>query len=133
MIQKGFDSQKYIQLQSERIRERITNFGGKLYLEFGGKLFDDYHAARVLPGFMPDIKIRMLMEMKDQAEIIIAINAGDIEKQKRRGDLGITYETDVIRLVDVFRSFGLYVGSIVLTQFAEQPSAQVFEKRMKAM
>jgi len=129
----GFDSQKYIRLQSERIRERIRHFGGKLYLEFGGKLFDDFHAARVLPGFLPDIKLRMLMEMRDQAEIIIAINAGDIEKQKRRGDLGITYETDVIRLVDVFREFGLYVGSIVLTQFSEQPSAQTFEKRMKSM
>ncbi|MBQ7486685.1 MAG: DUF1846 domain-containing protein [Clostridia bacterium] len=129
----GFDSQKYIRMQSERIRERITQFGGKLYLEFGGKLFDDFHAARVLPGFLPDIKIHMLLEMRDQAEIIIAINASDIEKQKRRGDLGITYETDVIRLVDVFREFGLYVGSIVLTQFAEQPSAQTFEKRMKNM
>lgn len=129
----GFDSQKYIRLQSEKIRERIRHFGGKLYLEFGGKLFDDFHAARVLPGFLPDIKLRMLMEMRDQAEIIIAINAGDIEKQKRRGDLGITYETDVIRLVDVFREFGLYVGSIVLTQFSGQPSARVFEKRMKHM
>ena len=108
----GFDSQKYIQLQSERIRERIAQFGGKLYLEFGGKLFDDYHASRVLPGFAPDNKLRMLMELKDQAEIVIAINANDIEKNKKRGDLDITYDVDVIRLVDVFRDFGLYVGRI---------------------
>ena len=129
----GVDSAKYIRLQSERIRERIAQFGGKLYLEFGGKLFDDYHAARVLPGFEPDNKIRMLLELKDQAEIVIAISAGDIEKNKRRGDLGITYDTDVMRLIDVFRGFGLYVGSIVLTQYADQPSAAVFEKRMTAL
>lgn len=129
----GFDSQKYIQLQSAKIRERIAQFGGKLYLEFGGKLFDDYHASRVLPGFEPDNKIRMLMELKDQAEIVIAINANDIEKNKKRGDLGITYDTDVIRLVDVFREFGLYVGSITLTQYAGQPSAEVFEARMKKL
>ena len=133
MKRVGFDSQKYIRLQSERIRERIAQFGGKLYLEFGGKLFDDYHASRVLPGFAPDNKIRMLMELRDQAEIVIAINAGDIEKNKRRGDLGITYDTDVMRLIDVFRGFGFYVGSIALTQFAGQPSAAVFEKRMKAL
>ena len=113
----GFDSQKYIQLQSTRIRERIDYFGGKLYLEFGGKLFDDYHASRVLPGFAPDNKIRMLLKLRDHAEIVIAINANDIEKNKVRGDLGITYDMDVIRLVDVFRDFGLYVGSIVMTQY----------------
>ncbi|MDY5349013.1 MAG: DUF1846 domain-containing protein, partial [Candidatus Ventricola sp.] len=129
----GFDSQKYIRLQSERIRERIAQFGGKLYLEFGGKLFDDYHASRVLPGFEPDNKIRMLLDLRDQAEIVIAINAGDIEKNKRRGDLGITYDTDVMRLIDIFRGFGLYVGSIALTQYAGQPSAVVFENRMKAL
>lgn len=129
----GFDSQKYIQLQSARIRERIEKFGGKLYLEFGGKLFDDYHASRVLPGFEPDNKIKMLIELKDQAEIVIAINANDIEKNKRRGDLGITYDTDVVRLIDIFREFGLYVGSIALTQYAEQPSAEIFENRMKAL
>ena len=129
----GFDSQKYIRLQSQHIRERIEQFGGKLYLEFGGKLFDDYHASRVLPGFEPDNKIKMLLELKDQAEIVIAISANDIEKNKRRGDLGITYDTDVMRLIDVFRGFGLYVGSIVLTKYAEQPSAVVFEKRMTAM
>ena len=130
MKKQGFDSQKYIQLQSQRIRERIAQFGGKLYLEFGGKLFDDYHASRVLPGFAPDNKIRMLLELKDQAEIVIAINAGDIEKSKLRGDLGITYETDVVRLIDVFRDFGLYVGSIALTQYTGQPSADLFTERM---
>ena len=115
MNQVGFDSEKYIRLQSEHIRERINQFGGKLYLEFGGKLFDDYHASRVLPGFAPDNKIKMLLALRDQAEIVIAINAGDIEKNKRRGDLGITYDTYVARLIDVFRGFGLYVGSIALT------------------
>ena len=129
----GFDSAKYIRLQSERIRERIDQFGGKLYLEFGGKLFDDYHASRVLPGFEPDNKIKMLLELKEQAEVVIAISAGDIEKNKRRGDLGITYDSDVMRLIDIFRGFGLYVGSIVLTQYAEQPSAVTFEKRMTAL
>lgn len=132
-MRTGFDSEKYIQLQSARIRERIAHFGGKLYLEFGGKLFDDLHASRVLPGFRPDNKIQMLSALKDQAEIVIAINANDIEKNKRRGDLGITYDTDVVRLIDVFRDFGLYVGSIALTQYAEQPSAEIFEKKMKAL
>ena len=133
MNQVGFDSEKYIRLQSEHIRERINQFGGKLYLEFGGKLFDDYHAARVLPGFAPDNKIKMLLALRDQAEIVIAINAGDIEKNKRRGDLGITYDKDVARLIDVFRGFGLYVGSIALTQYAGQPAADVFEKRIAAL
>ena len=129
----GFDSQKYIRLQSEKIRERIAQFGGKLYLEFGGKLFDDYHASRVLPGFAPDNKIRMLSELKDQAEIVIAINANDIEKNKRRGDLGITYDMDVIRLVDIFREFGLYVGSITLTQYTGQSAADAFIHRMNSL
>ncbi len=133
MRKPGFDSQKYIRLQSEHIRERIAKFGGKLYLEFGGKLFDDYHASRVLPGFEPDNKIKMLLQLKDQAEIVIAINANDIEKNKRRGDLGITYDTDVIRLVDIFREFGLYVGGIALTQYSGQPSAELFEKRMTTL
>ena len=133
MVKIGFDSQKYIQLQSAKIRERIAQFGGKLYLEFGGKLFDDYHASRVLPGFAPDNKIRMLMELKDQAEIVIAINANDIEKSKKRGDLNITYDVDVIRLVDIFREFGLYVGSICLTQYSGQPSAEIFEAKMKKL
>ncbi len=129
----GFDSQKYIALQSEKIRQRIESFGGKLYLEFGGKLFDDYHASRVLPGFQPDNKIRMLTELRDHAEIVIAINANDIEKNKVRGDLGITYDMDVIRLVDVFREFGLYVGSIVMTQYKGQPAADLFMERVQHM
>ena len=129
----GFDSQLYIHLQSSRIRERIESFGGKLYLEFGGKLFDDYHASRVLPGFAPDNKIRMLLELKDQAEIVIAINANDIEKSKVRGDLGITYDSDVIRLVDVFREFGLYVGSIAITQYTGQSAADAFRRRLEAL
>ncbi len=129
----GFDSQRYIQLQSARIRERIEYFGGKLYLEFGGKLFDDYHASRVLPGFAPDNKIRMLLELKDQAEIVIAINANDIEKNKLRGDLGITYDSDVIRLVDVFREFGLYVGGIAVTQYTGQSAADQFKRRLEGM
>ena len=105
-MKKGFDNAKYLQMQSQHIRERIAQFDNKLYLEFGGKLFDDYHASRVLPGFEPDNKIKMLLALKDQAEIVIAINANDIEKNKRRSDLGITYDTDVIRLIDIFRGFG---------------------------
>ena len=111
----GFDNEKYLKMQSDRIKERIGNFGGKLYLEFGGKLFDDYHASRVLPGFAPDSKIRMLSQIKEDVEIVVAINAGDIEKNKIRGDLGITYALDVLRLIDAFRGYGLYVGSVVLT------------------
>ena len=99
MYKQGFDNEKYIAMQSEHIRERIDQFGGKLYLEFGGKLFDDYHAARVLPGFAPDSKIRMLIQLKEQAEVVIAINANDIEKNKVRGDLGITYDLDTLRLI----------------------------------
>ena len=129
----GFDNAKYLQMQSQHIRERIAQFDNKLYLEFGGKLFDDYHASRELPGFEPDNKIKMLLALKDQAEIVIAINANDIEKNKRRSDLGITYDTDVIRLIDIFRGFGLYVGSITLTQYADQPSAAIFEQRMKTL
>ena len=108
MTMTGFDNQQYLHLQSQHIRDRIAQFGGKLYLEFGGKLFDDYHASRVLPGFEPDSKIRMLEQLRDKAEIIIAINAGDIEKNKVRGDLGITYDSDVLRLIDIFRSRDLY-------------------------
>ena len=132
-MQFGFDNEKYLKMQSARIRERISQFGGKLYLEFGGKLFDDYHASRVLPGFMPDSKITMLQELKDQAEIVIVINAGDIEKNKVRGDLGITYDADLLRLVDAFTSKGLCVGSIVLTRFAEQPSAVAYEKKLQSL
>ena len=129
----GFDNDKYLQMQSEHILERIGRFGGKLYLEFGGKLFDDYHASRVLPGFQPDSKVRMLLQLKDQAEIVIAINAADIEKNKIRRDLGITYDADVLRLIDAFREIGLYVGSVVLTRFAEQPSALAFQKRLESL
>ena len=132
-MQIGFDNNKYLKTQSEHIRDRIAQFGGKLYLEFGGKLFDDYHASRVLPGFKPDSKITMLYELKDQAEIVVAINAADIEKNKVRGDLGITYDEDLLRLVDAFTKNGLYVGSVVLTRFANQPSAIAYEKRLQAL
>ena len=133
MYKVCFDQEKYTKLQSERIRERIAQFGGKLYLEFGGKLFDDFHASRVLPGFAPDSKVRMLTEMKEDAEIVIVINAGDIEKNKVRGDLSITYDQDVLRLIDAFREIGLYVGSVVLTRFADQPSAVAFQKRLESL
>ncbi len=133
MYRIGFDNDKYLQLQSEHIQERIKKFGGKLYLEFGGKLFDDYHAARVLPGFAPDSKIKMLARLKDQAEIVIVINASDIEKNKIRGDLGITYDLDVLRLIDAFRGFGLYVGSVVLTCYAGQSSADAFSNKLQAL
>jgi len=126
----GFDNEKYIRLQSQKIRERIELFGGKLYLEFGGKLFDDYHASRVLPGFQPDSKVRMLLQLKDQAEIVITINADDIEKSKRRGDLGITYDQDVLRLIDAFSGIGLYVGSVVITHYRSQVAADLFQKRL---
>ena len=129
----GFDNDKYVRMQSEKIRERIALFGGKLYLEFGGKLFDDYHASRVLPGFRPDSKVRMLMEMRDDAEIIIVISANDIERNKRRGDLGITYDEDTLRLIDAFRGCGLYVGSVVLTHFSGQSAAEKFQRRLEQL
>lgn len=129
----GFDNQKYLSMQSEHIMDRLAQFGGKLYLEFGGKLFDDFHASRVLPGFEPDSKVRMLLQLKDQAEIVIAINAADIEKNKVRGDLGITYDLDVLRLIDAFRSIGLYVGSVVLTQYRGQSAAGVFQRRLEQL
>ena len=129
----GFDNERYRRLQSEKIKERISNFGGKLYLELGGKLFDDFHASRVLPGFAPDSKIRMLTELKDDAEIIIAINTGDIEKNKVRGDLGITYDLDVLRLIDAFRSVGLYVGSVVMTQYKESSQADNFKAKLESL
>ena len=133
MSQIGFDNEKYLHMQSQHIRDRIAQFGGKLYLEFGGKLFDDYHASRVLPGFEPDSKLRMLEQLRDKAEIIIAINAGDIEKNKVRGDLGITYDSDVLRLIDIFRGRGLYVGSVVVTRYTGQPAADAFQKRLEAL
>ena len=131
MNRQGFDNEKYLKLQSQMIMERIESFGGKLYLEFGGKLFDDYHASRVLPGFHPDSKITMLKELKDKAEIVIAINAGDIEKNKVRGDLGITYDLDVLRLIDAFRGNDLYVGSVVLTHYTGQAAADAFCSRLE--
>ena len=129
----GFDNQKYLTTQSEQIKKRIAQFGGKLYLEFGGKLFDDYHASRVLPGFEPDSKIRMLQQLQDDVEILIAINAADIEKNKVRGDLGITYGTDTLRLIDAFRGFGFPVGSVVLTRFSGQPAAEIFQSQLEAL
>ena len=129
----AFDNDKYLQTQSQHIRQRIAQFGGKLYLEFGGKLYDDNHAARVLPGFQPDSKLRMLLQLKEQVEMVIAINAADIEKNKVRGDLGITYDRDVIRLIDIFRGFGLYVSSVVLTRFNDQPAAKAFQSRLEGL
>ena len=129
-MEKGFNNEKYISLQSEKIKERIRQFGGKLYLEFGGKLFDDYHASRVLPGFEPDSKIRMLQSISSDVEIIIAINANDIEKSKVRGDLGITYDDDVVRLIDIFRGLGFFVGSVVITRYAGQTTADSFRRRL---
>ena len=130
-MKKGFDNEKYLVMQSEHIRERIGKFGDKLYLEFGGKLFDDYHASRVLPGFVPDAKLQMLLQLKDQAEIVIVINAADIEKNKVRGDLGITYDVDVRRLMKEFSDRGLYVGSVVMTHYAGQTAADLFKKRLE--
>ncbi len=131
MTKTGFDNYKYLQLQSEHIKERISRFGGKLYLEFGGKLFDDHHASRVLPGFLPDSKINMLLHLKDQAEIVVAINASDIQKSKLRGDLGIPYEQEALRLIDAFSESNLVVGSVVITQYSGQPDAQAFEKKLR--
>ena len=129
----GFDNEKYLKMQSEHIRSRINEFDNKLYLEFGGKLFDDYHASRVLPGFAPDSKLRLLKELSDQAEIVIAISAKDIEKNKIRGDLGITYDTDVLRLIETYRNQGLYVGSVAITQFSGQESAVLFKNRLEKL
>ena len=133
MYKIGFDNDKYLKKQSEQIKERIKKFGGKLYLEFGGKLFDDFHASRVLPGFAPDSKIRMLAELKDQAEIIIVINASDIEKNKVRGDLGITYDLDVLRLIDAFRGFGLFVGSVVMTRYESSAPVENFINKLEGL
>lgn len=130
LMKIGFDNEKYLKMQSEHIRERIGQFDNKLYLEFGGKLFDDYHASRVLPGFAPDSKLRLLMQLSDQAELVIVISASDIEKNKVRGDLGITYDTDVLRLIDSFKEKGLFVGSVVITQYTGQSSADLFRSRL---
>ena len=132
-MKTGFDNQKYLKMQSEHIRDRISKFDNKLYLEFGGKLFDDYHASRVLPGFEPDSKLRMLMQLSDQAEIVIVISAADIDKNKMRGDLGITYDEDVLRLIDEFTGRGLYVGSVCITRYAGQESADLFKKRLEKL
>lgn len=134
MMKIGFNSDKYLSIQTERILERINQFGGKLYLEFGGKLFDDYHASRVLPGFAPDNKIKMLTKLKDRAEVLIVINSSDIAKNKVRSDLGITYDVDVIRLIDIFRGYGLYVGSVVLTRFEDgNESAIAFKRKLEKL
>ena len=129
----GFDHDKYTAMQSEHILKRIAKFGGKLYLELGGKLFDDTHASRVLPGFRPDSKVAMLLNLKEQAELVVVINADDIEKNKIRGDLGITYDAEVLRLIDAFRSIGMYVGSVVLTRWREQHSAVLFKERLESL
>ena len=129
----GFDNEKYLRIQSEHIKERIAQFGDKLYMEFGGKLFDDYHAARVLPGFQPDSKLKMLMQLKDDAEIVIVISAEDIERNKVRGDIGITYDQDVLRLRDVFTERGLLVTSVVITHFNGQSSAVAFRERLERL
>ena len=133
MAKQGFDNDKYLHMQSECIQERIAQFGGKLYLEFGGKLFDDFHASRVLPGFQPDSKIKMLQELRDEAEMVIVISADAIEKNKRRGDLGITYDSDCLRLIDAFREIGIFVGSVCITQFAGQPSVIKFQQRLESL
>ena len=129
----GFDHELYTAMQSEHILERIRQFGGKLYLELGGKLFDDYHASRVLPGFEPDSKVQMFLKLREQAEIVIVVNSDDIEKSKVRGDLGITYDADVLRLIDAFRGIGLYVGSVVLTRYAGQHAAAAFKNRLEGL
>lgn len=133
MFKIGFDNNKYLSMQSSRIRERINEFGGKLYLEFGGKLFDDFHASRVLPGFQPDSKLQMLLQLKDEAEVVIVISAEDIEKAKLRGDLGITYDDDVVRLINEFTGVGLMVGSVCLTKYSASPKVVAFEERMKKL
>ena len=133
MFKEGFSNEQYLKLQSQKIKERISLFGERLYLEFGGKLFDDFHASRVLPGFEPDSKIRMLIELKDEAEIIIAINTEDIEKNKVRGDIGITYDVDVLRLIDAFRGYGLYVGSVVMSRYKPNPSADAFKQKLEKL
>ena len=129
----GFDNDKYLETQSKHISERISMFDNKLYLEMGGKLFDDFHASRVLPGFQPDSKMKMLLHLSDQVEIVIVINATDIEKSKMRGDIGITYDADVLRLIDAFRDIGLYVGSVVIAQYAGQPVADAFKNHLEQL
>ena len=129
----GFDNEAYIRRQSEQISKRINEFGGKLYLEFGGKLFDDFHASRVLPGFAPDSKLQMLKHIADDVEVVIVINSSDIESNKIRRDLGITYDADVLRLIDAYRGAGLFVGSVVLAQFNGQPAALAFKSKLEQL
>ena len=129
----AFDNDRYLKMQSAHIMERIHSFDNKLYLEFGGKLFDDNHASRVLPGFQPDSKLKMLLELKEHVEVVIAICASDIEKSKLRNDLGITYDEEVLRLIDAFRSVGLYVGSVVLTRYDKQARAEAFRQRLQRL
>ena len=131
MQQIGFDNEKYLRIQSERIKERIGKFEGKLYLEFGGKLFDDFHASRVLPGFEPDAKLKMLLSLKDEAEVVIAISAEDIERNKKRDDLGIGYDEDVLRLANVYTEKGLSVNSVVITRFTPSPAVTQFKQRLE--
>ena len=132
-MKTGFDNEKYLRIQSEQIKKRIAQFGDKLYLEFGGKLFDDHHASRVLPGFKPDSKLHMLMQLKDEAEILIVISSLDIEKNKVRGDLGITYDEDVLRLRGEFEKVGLYVSSVVITHYNGQSSADAYRARLERL
>ena len=129
-MKTGFDNELYLKVQSKKIKERLKKFDNKLYLEFGGKLFDDYHAMRVLPGFEADSKIRMLLELKDICEIVFCINAGDIERNKIRADYGITYDMDVLRLIDQLKSLGLQVNSVVITLYKGQPRAESFKKKL---
>ena len=129
----GFDNAKYLQMQSQHIRERIAQFDNKLYLEFGGKLFDDYHASRVLPGFEPDSKLQMLLQLKEQAEIVIVISAQDIISSKVRGDYGITYDLDVLRLIDAFQGMGLFVGSVCVTMYTAAPEVEAFEHKLNSV
>ena len=129
-MKKAFDNKKYLELQSENILNRVEKFGNKLYLEFGGKLFDDYHASRVLPGFAPDTKLKMLLKIKEKVEVVIVINANDIEKNKIRGDLGINYESEVLRLIDAFRETKLYVGSVCITQYHSVPQVDTFKNKL---
>lgn len=129
----AFDSNKYLNLQRDHILERISQFDGKLYMEFGGKMLEDYHAARVLPGYEPDNKIKLLKELKEQVEIVIAINANNIEHSKARGDLGISYDQEVFRLIDKFNTLDIYVGSVVITQYNNQPAADAFRKQLEKM
>ena len=133
MITTGFDNDKYLRMQSEKIKERISQFGGKLYLEFGGKLFDDYHASRVLPGFQPDSKLRMLLQIKEKVEIVMVIASEAIEQNKVRSDIGITYDSDILRLIDEFRGIGLYVGSVVMTKFCGQSAAVSFQEKLEKL